>query len=85
MKDLADPGTGDERADERKFAAAGWKKEYIMSDFDAPLSACLSHNNTLACPAMARDTNKPQGKPYVYEPPVHKFREKMGKRESFQV
>ena len=34
---------------------------------------------------MARDTNKPQGKPYVFEPPVHKFREKMGKRETYQV
>jgi hypothetical protein len=34
---------------------------------------------------MPRDMNKPQGKPYVYEPPVQKYREKMGNREKHQV
>ena len=48
MKDLADPGPA---TNERRKKVRRWKKEYIMSDFDAPLSvssACVTTTLLLA-------------------------------------
>ncbi len=88
-----DAGEGfGERARDGKFGVAGNDGIHYVSA--SRIFYCPAHLQLFKVTAlhrcrgssgMARDTNKPQGKPYVFEPPVHKFREKMGKRETHQV